>query len=371
MHQKRTYFPVFLLLGLSALLLCFALLAPQWASSHSQWVEEVYSQILYPAMGLLSARFLGIFPFSVGEFLLYGLIGCGLALLVWLIVLLCRKKWRRALGLLSCAFLLASALFAQFYVCWGLNYYRLPLSDSLGLDVKARIVEELSGLCRHLANLAGDLRADLPEDESGVVVMPKAGDILQSIPSYYNQLAQGLSFFSAPLARPKAVLASEGLSYLGITGIYLPFTHESNVNVHEPPFFIPVTAAHECAHQLGLAREDECNFAAYLACMASGDAASQYSGVLLALIHCGNALAGKDSAAYTALVESYSPAIARDLARYHAYWRAHEGKAKEIANAANDNYLKAHGQDDGVASYGRMVDLMLAAFEDSRFSSFF
>lgn len=95
MHQKRTYFPVFLLLGLSALLLCFALLAPQWASSHSQWVEEVYSQILYPAMGLLSAQFLGIFPFSVGEFLLYGLIGCGLILLVWLIVLLCRKKWGR------------------------------------------------------------------------------------------------------------------------------------------------------------------------------------------------------------------------------------------------------------------------------------
>ena len=46
-----------LCLILTALLLCFALLAPQWASSHSQWVEEVYSQILYPAMGLLSAHY--------------------------------------------------------------------------------------------------------------------------------------------------------------------------------------------------------------------------------------------------------------------------------------------------------------------------
>ena len=31
-----------------------------------------------------------------------------------------------------------------------------------------------------------------------------------------------------------------------------------------------------------------------------------------------------------------------------------------MANRVNDTYLKLHGEPDGVKSYGRMVDLLLA-----------
>jgi len=56
------------------------------------------------------------------------------------------------------------------------------------------------------------------------------------------------------------------MSYLGIGGVYFPFTGEANVNISMPHTSIPFTACHEMAHQIGFAREDEANFIAYIAC---------------------------------------------------------------------------------------------------------
>ena len=39
-----------------------------------------------------------------------------------------------------------------------------------------------------------------------------------------------------------------------------------------------------------------------------------------------------------------------------------EGKVAEVSTQINDSYLKAHSQEDGVRTYGRMVDLMLAYY---------
>ena len=41
-------------------------------------------------------------------------------------------------------------------------------------------------------------------------------------------------------------------------------------------------------------------------------------------------------------------------------WKQFEGPAAEISSAVNDAYLKANRQEEGVKSYGRMVDLLLA-----------
>ena len=43
-----------------------------------------------------------------------------------------------------------------------------------------------------------------------------------------------------------------------------------------------------------------------------------------------------------------------------SHWAQYEGPVQEASNAANDAYLKANNQSDGMRSYGRMVDLLLA-----------
>ena len=54
-----------------------------------------------------------------------------------------------------------------------------------------------------------------------------------------------------------------------------------------------------------------------------------------------------------------------DIYANNAFWESYEGKIAEAADKINDTYLKANHQTDGVKSYGRVVDLMLA-FRRSR-----
>ena len=126
---------------------------------------------------------------------------------------------------------------------------------------------------------------------------------------------------------------------------------------------LPSTAAHESAHQHGFAREDEANFLSYLACKASGDPDLVYSGYLLATIHAMNALAGADATAFTQLSSQYSPAVLADLRYNNEFWAQYEGKVAEKVTQNNDNYLKSNEQEEGVKSYGRMVDLLIAEYK--------
>ena len=48
------------------------------------------------------------------------------------------------------------------------------------------------------------------------------------------------------------------------------------------------------------------------------------------------------------------------------FWDRFDGKVAEASTQLNDRYLKANNQEDGVRSYGRMVDLMLAYYRDSQ-----
>ena len=123
-------------------------------------------------------------------------------------------------------------------------------------------------------------------------------------------------------------------------------------------------------------REDEANYIAYRACMASDSLDLQYSGVMLALIHTGNALYGKDAEKYYAVYrEHYSEAVSRDLIANNEYWDQFEKpivgetSVADIAEKVNDTYLKINDQSDGTQSYGRVVDLLLAEYKQRQYKS--
>ena len=137
------------------------------------------------------------------------------------------------------------------------------------------------------------------------------------------------------------------------------------MNVHQPDLLQLHAAAHEMAHQLGIASEDAAEFVGFLACMSSDNPEIQYSGLMNALVHCGNALSRADKELYAAACQSYSDDLWRDFSAYNAYWERYEGKAEEIATETNDSYLKHNAQPSGVRSYGESVDLLLAYFYDT------
>ena len=136
---------------------------------------------------------------------------------------------------------------------------------------------------------------------------------------------------------------------------------ETNINVDVPDYSIPSTIMHELSHSYGFMREDEANFISFLGCIQSESLEFQYSGYMHALIHAGNKLAGIDMDLYTELNKTYDPGVRLDLNANSDYWDQFEDTViQEVSNVVNDTYLKANNQSDGVASYGRMVDLLLA-----------
>lgn len=53
-----------------------------------------------------------------------------------------------------------------------------------------------------------------------------------------------------------------------------------------------------------------------------------------------------------------------DVAANSEFWSSYEGVISETAERVNDTYLRVNGQAEGVKSYDRMVDLIVAYFRD-------
>lgn len=345
------------------LLIPIGFLLPNIAKHFPSAIEHYYSTALYRIINSVLHTITGIFPFSLSEIVLYSLIIFAIAYIaVWAILLIKNKsvfiKFCHSLVTLLIIF---GVTLNAFYLMWGFNYFRPSLQELMQLEVKSRPVSDLEELCNYLATEAKALRGSLYEDANGVFALPDdISGCFERIPACYENIKSYNKIFTHKAAKPKYVLWSRGLSVMGISGIYIPFLAEPNVNVHQDALLIPASAAHECAHGLGIAKENEANFIAYLACVNSDDKYIQYSGYMLALIYSANALYANDEDAYLTLYESYNEGMRNDLRSHNEYWRSFEGPVEETVNKVNDNYLKHNQQESGVKSYGEMVDLLLA-----------
>ena len=112
-------------------------------------------------------------------------------------------------------------------------------------------------------------------------------------------------------------------------------------------------------------REDEANFISVLAGINSDSPEFRYSSYAHALILAGNKLAARDVDLYNKLWEHYDRGMVIDFVKNSEYWDQFEDTViQEVSDTVNDTYLKVNNQTDGVESYGRMVDLLLAWYRE-------
>lgn len=332
-------------------------------------VERVYSEKIYPVIKDILCGITSLTPFSFAEWVLYGLI---LFVPLFVVIRLVRTLLKRISiqqflsGILS-ILILGGALLNWFYVSWGINYFRQPLAERMALSVESRPVEELERLAETFAKEAGRLRSGLSESQEGVFQLRNGTQsMLDDLPRAYDNLAKTVPQIKGKVTRAKNVLWSEKLSWRGTAGIYIGMTAEPNVNINQPALLLPQAAAHEMAHQLGIASENEAEFIAHLVCTASSDPDVRYSGLMYGLIITSNALLRTDREAYNRLRALYTPSMERDLNHYRTYWDAYDGEEQKRADAQNDRYLKFNAQESGVLSYGEAVDLLLAYYAQTK-----
>lgn len=145
----------------------------------------------------------------------------------------------------------------------------------------------------------------------------------------------------------------------GTTGIFIAFTGESSVSSTTFTTSLPFTMCHEIGHRMAFAREDEANFAAFLACSVSDRADFRYSGYYLAFVYCYNALYRVDRDAANEVWQTTSPEIQADAAASRAHYQTVENdKVSEATGKVYDTYLKAFDVKSGRQSYGEVVDLL-------------
>lgn len=347
-----------------------ALAATAYARANPD-AAEWYARAVYPALSSVVGFLPSLVRFSVAEwvaalFLLFclGYLVCCIRKLVVSKGARLMAAYRSAMGVVA----ICCTVYFLFTALCGLNYYRYTFTEHTGYDVEeadadpAQRQEELVALTATLADELGRTRALLGDDADLFDVEPGQFErYAQESVEAMRKLAERYPALERPrYSPPKPVLASELMSYANISGVFFPFTMESNINVDNPSFAIPWTMAHELAHQCGFMREDEANFIAYLACKESDDALMRYSGYLLAYDNAVSALRKVDPEAASAIASGLSAAVRRDLAQRAEHWAKYEGPVQDASNAANDTYLKANNQTDGMRSYGRMVDLLLA-----------
>lgn len=368
MGRYSLHHQLFRLFGL--LILPILYLLTRLASGAPTLVESAFSNGLYPVIRNGVSAITRLVPFSLAEALI---VSGAAVLVVFLIVRVIRAIFIRKdaliklLSLIITIALLASWLAFFFYVMWGFNYYRPGIDKKLDLPEREYSSAELERVCYDLAGKASALRERVVTDASGVfkcdMVSAKEGVI-----TAYAEFGASRPSFKADVPQAKSVYFSEALSAAGISGVFIPFTEEPNVNVHQPSLYIPFCAAHETAHYLGFAKEEDANFLAFLVLKDSTDPALAYSGVMHALVHCGNSLAALDKEAYSALRQSYPEGMERDLADYSAYLAKYEdGAVYSTMNDLNDSYLKFNDQEKGVGSYEEDTALILRYYDSMRF----
>lgn len=358
-HKRLTRIILYALLLLGVV---FSLLAPHF----SQLIESAYSTKLYYWMIRPYSLFTGLFPFSLAELIVVGTISLIIYQAVRAIVLF--KKGRRNFfkGLfkksVKLAFFLVS-IYLVFNLMWGLNYSRETFAEISGLPVEPASINELAELALHLTHWANDLRGQVTEDEENVTTLPDGiRDMFDRAHLGYEKASEIYPELGGRYGRPKGVILSHFWSYTGISGVFFPFTAEANVNIKLPHFMLPSVTAHEMAHQRGFAREDEANYIAYLTCTLHPDRDFQYSGVISALTSTMNTLHKYDRETWREIRARYSEEVNHDLKAWQDYIDRYEGPVKQVSTRVNNTYLKANRQKDGVRSYGRMVDLLLAEF---------
>ena len=338
-----------LLLALAAAVLCLLADIPVFceylfARGVTRWLSGL--------LGLIS----NAVPVSLYEIAALLLVFGAVFLLVQLAVLLRQRRFARLREVLCRLLAAGLGVLLAFGALYAPLYGRKTVFDALDLSETQVTREGVRAAAGYYIEALNALSARMRRDEDGnVIAAHSLAELSDLLNAEYGR--QGGGYFSPYFVRVKGVALSVPMSYLGITGIYMPFFAEANVNVNIPAYSLPVTMAHEMAHAKGVAQEGQANIVAYALCLRSEEAALRYSGLMSAAAALLNALPQEE---FEALYGQLSPAVRREYANASAHYQKYEGLIDSISSFFNDLFLKANGVPGGIESYGSTVRALVS-----------
>lgn len=376
-NKKRISFAVMI-----AVVLLLNLLA--WSSTaFCDW----YIRWIFPIWVNTYGRLTGLFPFSVGEWLIVaGVVLVGAALIlggvfaVSALVSACirRKLPKPFLRLVKGFYGFLAWVVGIVCLIMTLNctilYHASTFSTAyFGEDSEAYSEEDLFRVYNMVAEECNRLSMLVERDERGRIVYDcnpgeEAKNMMKKLGETYPQL-------DGWYPDPKPMFFSDFMCQQYMKGYYFPFSMEANINFVMHPLNRPATMCHELAHLRGYIYEDEANFIAYLACIQSEDLYVRYSGYLSVLVYLNNDVVkvwNQNPELYERTAAKIEPCeILPQVWQDKVFvteeeWDRINGKAiidTEIVDKAAETFvetnLKLNGVSDGKISYSRVVKLLL------------
>ncbi|SEF55804.1 Protein of unknown function [Eubacterium ruminantium] len=322
-------------------------------------------------------RFSGLFPFSFGEVLLilmFPVLFAAVTLIILFFFMKHRDGFRklfkyffRSLMMIILSVILIMTMNCSIpYGCSELAIKKNAPTYSVG---------ELEILRNYIVEKCNEYAEKLPRNENGKLIYDDSvKDITKEAKRVMELLSDTFPRLKGYYPDIKPINRSVLMSQAGTLGIYFPFSLEANYNKLMYKMNFPATFCHEYSHLKGYMQEDESNFIAYLACLRSDDEYFQYSGYLSVLYYVNNEYYSNVCEADPTRYDK-QPEISDKVAQDSVFLTS-EAKKKvekeavldtETVREASDNftesYMTYYGIEDGMASYGRVTDLLLQYYD--------
>ncbi|NKI32835.1 DUF3810 domain-containing protein [Croceivirga thetidis] len=327
----------------------------KWLGSYPELIERYYSEGIYPVISKFLRLLTGWIPFSVGD-ILY-------TVLVLLAFRYLYRNWKKIksqpLFFLRDIGVVLSLAYFIFHLYWGLNYYRVPLTEKL--DFQADYTqEELLEFTMKMVHTTNVLQLQLTKDVEKPVVIPyTTEEVYEMTLNSYKRASRVFPIFTYKQPSLKSSLFSLPLTYMGYGGYINPFTNEAQVNYKVPILRLPSISGHEVGHQIGYSSESDTNFIGLIVTSANKDVYFQYAAQSHGLAYCLSDLRRKDEKAYKTVLEKLNPGVLANFRELSEFWNRYENPTEPIFKAVFNAFLKANNQKDGIQSYNAVVGLMI------------
>lgn len=320
-------------------------------------------------------RFNNLFKFSVGEIMLILLVLLILASVVMLFTYAFGREKPRLRKIVKGFYKMEAMILAVVCVIMTLNcsmlYHCTPIDANPDVAYREYSLDELETARNYIVEQCNLYSTRIKRDENGYILydgnmqdyakyaLHNISDVFPKLKGYYPDV--------------KHMMFSDVLSQAYIAGYYFPFSMEANCNDNMYIINYPEVYCHELSHLHGYIYEDEANYISFLACTSTDDDFFIYSGYLSVLNYIDNAYIESlngDTARYKRQVKIDKQVREDNVFLLPDTWEKVEAKAvvsTDTVNNASDTFINTslhmNGVSDGIATYGKVVDLVLQYYD--------
>ena len=337
------------------------------------WVVIYISAPVRGFLGLLSS----IYPFAIME------IVCTIAVifLIYYIIKSIRDtsrrrgKWKLLGKRILPVLVVACYLWSMFCWLWNSGYHATGFAERYKFSNEGIAVEDLVIVAQYFALKTNEMSDFVERDNDGRYIADRRSMFSDST-NIYRSISREFPSLNGRLYAPKPMLYSWLMSITRYSGMYFALTGEAMINTQPPGIYMPMTVAHEHAHQLGIFAEDEANFVGIAACIKSGNHVFEYAGYITGLNYLMNVLPVDD---LIEILDNMTYHVQLDRYDESVFWttrtQANTGvnfldrflttvaeTTNDAVNTIYDTFLKSQSQELGLQSYGACVDLLVEYF---------